>query len=563
MLRLLRQVAGGIALCALYGGMVFAQAAQPSQTRETGRNTAASDEGIPVTDPLVIARCGGCHTRDERGNMQRISWSRATPEGWQDTIKQMILANGLSLTLPEARSIVRYLSSNHGLAPEEARPVMYDPERRIQEETNIPSERLRQDCARCHAFARSLEWRRSAGDWKEFAASHAASYKTRAADEAVEFLVKAAALRTPEWEAWRGRKPAPKLAGIWLVSAYAPGEGAFYGQMQIEDVGDDEYTTRADLRSVRDGSRIVRSGRGMLFGGYSWRGRSSGGPPPGSTPNDLSSEAREVMWFAPDRSFAEGRWFWGQYQEFGFDVKLFRPTSAPMLIALDTPSLRAGSQSRRIRMLGDQFPPEVTTEDLHFGPGVAVRRVVSHTASEIVVEVDVAPSAVSGKRDVALGNSVLPGVLVVYDRIDYVEMRPNSTVAAFGDNTHPKGYQQFEAIGYQRGPDGRLHTADDLDLGPVDATYSVEVFHAAEGASSAFVGAMTPGGLFIPADKNPNNNFDCWVVATAKEARGSNGAPLVGKSYLVVTVPTYVFNGRRYVRDLDRWLDDGPALGGK
>jgi len=512
-----------------------------------------------VTDSLVISKCGTCHARDDRGNMQRISWARTTPEGWQDTVKQMILANGAFLTLPEARSIVRYLSSNHGLAPAEARPVMYDPERRIQEETNIPSDGLRQDCARCHAFARALEWRRSAGDWKEFAASHAARYKTRAAEEAVEFLVSAAPLRTPEWEAWRARKTAPKLAGAWLVSAYLRGRGPFYGQMQIDDAGDDEYLTSADLRSVRDGSRIVRSGRGMLFGGYSWRGRSGGGPPPGSAPNDLRSEAREVMWFAPDGSSAQGRWFWGQYQEFGFDVKLLRPTSAPTLIALDPPSLRAGAQSSRIRMLGDRFPPEVAPADLRFGPDVTVRGVVSHTASEIVVEVDVASGSVSGKRDVALRDSTLPGGLAIYDRIDYVEMRPNSTVASFADNTHPKGYQQFEAIGYQRGPDGRLHTADDLDLGPIDAMYSVEVFHAAEGSSSAFVGAMTPGGLFIPADKNPNNNFDCWVVATAKDARGANGAPLVGKSYLVVTVPTYVFNGRRYVRDLDRWIDDGPA----
>lgn len=27
-----------------------------------------NEEGIPVTDPLVIAKCCGCHTRDERGS---------------------------------------------------------------------------------------------------------------------------------------------------------------------------------------------------------------------------------------------------------------------------------------------------------------------------------------------------------------------------------------------------------------------------------------------------------------------------------------------------------------
>jgi quinohemoprotein amine dehydrogenase len=131
-------------------------------------------------------------------------------------------------------------------------------------------------------------------------------------------------------------------------------------------------------------------------------------------------------------------------------------------------------------------------------------------------------------------------------------------VTSFADGTHPKGYQQFEAIGYQRGPDGRAHTADDLALGPVDVAWAVQVFHALTGSNSDSVGAMNSQGLFTPADKNPNLNFDCWVIATAKDEKDRNGAALVGKSYMVVTVPTYTFNGRRYVRELDRWVDDGP-----
>ena len=96
--------------------------------------------------------------------MQRLSWERTTPEGWQDALKQMILLHSVSVTPAEARSIVKYLSNYHGLAPEEARPVMYDPERRIHEETDIPSEDMRATCAKCHSFARPLSWRRSPGN---------------------------------------------------------------------------------------------------------------------------------------------------------------------------------------------------------------------------------------------------------------------------------------------------------------------------------------------------------------------------------------------------------------
>ena len=57
-----------------------------------------------------------------------------------------------------------------------------------------------------------------------------------------------------------------------------------------------------------------------------------GTTPAGSAPDDLSSEMREAMWFSPDQSHAEGRWFWGEYQEFGFDVKLQRASAEPTLI---------------------------------------------------------------------------------------------------------------------------------------------------------------------------------------------------------------------------------------
>jgi quinohemoprotein amine dehydrogenase len=205
------------------------------------------------------------------------------------------------------------------------------------------------------------------------------------------------------------------------------------------------------------------------------------------------------------------------------------------------------------------LPNQIAPADLDFGSGVSVHAIVSNSPREIVAEVEVAAGAPPGKRDVAFRRSLLPGAVAVYDRIDYLKVTPDSTVAAFGDQAHPKGYQQFEAIGYQRGPDGKSHTADDVALGPVDVAWTLQVFHSTPGSNSDSVGTMNPLGLFTPADRNPNSNFDVWVIATARDEKDASSAPLVGKSYTVVTVPTYTFNGRRYVRDLDRWVDDGPA----
>ncbi|MFX6269942.1 hypothetical protein ABTF75_19150, partial [Acinetobacter baumannii] len=81
-----------------------------------------------------------CHTADAKGNLSRISWVRTTPEGWDQAIKRMVRLNGAAVTPEEAKHIVRYLADSHGLAPEEAKPVSYLVEKRVVDETNIPSE---------------------------------------------------------------------------------------------------------------------------------------------------------------------------------------------------------------------------------------------------------------------------------------------------------------------------------------------------------------------------------------------------------------------------------------
>jgi quinohemoprotein amine dehydrogenase len=312
---------------------------------------------------------------------------------------------------------------------------------------------------------------------------------------------------------------------------------------------DDQFTTRVTLTSVKDGSTISRTGRSLVYAGYAWRGRSKGTPPANAVPDDLASEMREVLWFSPDQNTAEGRWFWGQYQEFGFDVKLQRASADPTLIGADRTALKTGSQAARVRLIAESLPAQIAPADLDFGTGVTVRRIVSHTPTEIVVEVDVAADAVPGKRDIAFGRSVLQSAIAVYDRIDYVKVVPDSALARLGSETHPKGYQQFDAVAYQRGADGKLHTADDVELGPIDVTWSVEEFYAVYGDDDKeFVGSLSPTGFFTPASDGPNpqrkfsrNNYgDVWVVATAKNEKDKDGRPMAGKSYLVVTVPAYI-----------------------
>jgi quinohemoprotein amine dehydrogenase len=539
---------------------------------------AATEEGFPVTDALVIKKCGTCHSKDEKGNLSRISWTRTTPEGWEEAIKRMVRLNGLVLTPEEAKPILKYLATNHGLAPEEAKPVMYMPEHRIQDE-EAPNEAVRTACMNCHALGRPFSWHRTKEEWTLLTTLHSALYQQAEAafrggnrnaasgggaagsapappilDQTIDYLAKNYGLHTPEWAAWRTRMRAPRMAGKWMVSAHILGKGKYYGEMTIAPgAADDEFTTTMKLQPVNGGLAITRTGTSVVYAGYSWRGRSKGTAAPASAaPDDLSSEMREAMWIAPNQSSGEGRWFWGEYQEFGIDVKIQRATSEPLLITTDKSSLKIGSKAQRVRLIGNSFPAQVTAGDLDFGAGVKVTSIVSHTPTQIVADVDVADDAVPGKRDIAVGRSSLQAAIAVYDKVDYIKVLPETALARLGGDAksvHPKGYQQLEAIAFSKGEDGKIHTADDVDLGPVDVSWSVEEFLSVFGDDDKeFVGSLNSTGLFSPNIDGPNpqrkfsrNNYgDVWVVATAKDEKDKDGKALVGKSYLVVTVPTYI-----------------------
>lgn len=555
----------------LWSGPIYSQS---SAARESGQPA----DGIPVTDPLVISKCSGCHRKDEKGNLTRISWERTTPEGWQEVIKRMVRSNGLQLTPDEARAIVKSLSASHGLAPEEAKPVMYMAEHTIPDEA-YPIPTMRTTCASCHAFGRPASWRRSLEEWKLLLNMHIGYYpnaegeaawrrhagedifagagpdaqaaqQPKLVDLAIDYLSKNYPLHTAQWAAWRAKMRAPKLAGTWLVTGHLAGHGDYDGEMVVtRGSSDDEFNTSIKLQPVGGGATIERQGRSVVYTGYAWRGRSMGAAA-GSMPGDVPAETHEALWISPDESQGTGRWFWGAYHEFGFDIKLQRATGAPALLALDRRSLKTGSERQRVSIIGDSLPGQILPADVDFGSGVTVRNVVSHTAREVVVEVDVAANAVSGRRDVVIGHATLPNAIAVYDKVDYIKVLPENSLARLGGGSQrQKGYQQFEAVAYNRGADDKPNTADDIELGPVDVTWSVEEFYERfDDDDKEFVGSLSGTGLFTPALDGPNpqrkqsrdNYGNVWVVGTAKNEKDRFGKPLVGKSYLVVAPPLYV-----------------------
>ncbi len=521
------------------------------------------DGGMPVRNDIVRAKCGACHRTDDKGRMSRISYRRATPENWEKTIKRMVVLNHASLEPADARIILKYLADQQGLAPEEARPVEFEPERRMVEFSYDKDKDTADTCGSCHSIARVLSERRTKEEWELLVAMHRGYYplvdnqpmnggqgfrRTRPMqtepgpdgrppdnrhpmDKALEHLTKTLPLKTSEWAAWSAAMQPPKLAGRWAIIGALPGKGAVYGQVTIaaDPSGADSFTTETRYTVARTGEAVSRTGKALVYTGYQWRGR--------------EGEWRQVMFVERDWKSMSGRWFTGAYDETGVDVKLVRLSGEPAIFGTSVAALKTSSTAQAVRIFGANLPTTLTPADVGLGQGVKATRVVSARPDEIALEIEVAAAAPVGVRDLSLPGAVKTGALVVYDTIDAIKVTPQAGMARVGGNVFPKQFQQFEAVGINNGPDGKPGTADDLDLGIVNVKWSIEEYTATFGDDDAqYVGTLDENGLFTPAVDGPNpkrvgdrNNVgDVWVVAELVER------PLRARAHLLVTVPLYM-----------------------
>ena len=140
----------------------------------------------------------------------------------------------------------------------------------------------------------------------------------------------------------------------------------------------------------------------------------------------------------------------------------------------------------------------------------------------------------------------------VFDRVDSIKVKPDWAMARVGGVAFPKALAQFETWGFSNGADGKADTPDDVELGLVDAQWSMEEFTATyDDDDIKFVGAIdAKTGRFTPNVDGPNpvrvgsrNNIgDVWVVARyAAEAAGDKPAVTHrARAHLLVTVPLYM-----------------------
>ena len=517
---------------------------------------AGAQEGIPVTSPLVEAACGACHASDEAGRMSRISFQRKSAEGWQITVIRMLRTGNVDLSAEDARAVVRYLTDNHGLAPEEERPWFYLAEQRPLQETFEEDEALlAETCSRCHHTARFRLQRRTDEEWDLLKGMHVGYFpviegqtfrggseddadERWAVDRVLDQLKAMYPFETDAFRAYRAKGPGPGIAGRWFLGGRHPGSGPIAGIVEfIPGDADGDYDYRGDVVHA-DGTRERRSGSGVLYGGFSFRGRGEG---------DQLGERRATLMLSDDGESLTGRLFAGRFGEDGLDVELSRLGTGPQVAAVWPPSGRAGSTLDGVRVLGAGFTEEAAAAlDLGTGVGVRSARVVSE--QELLVDLEVADDAPVGYRDVSAGGVRAVDSFAVHDGVDYIRVSPEMALSRVGGVVAPKQYVQFEATGWHAGPDGERFTEDDLDLGPAEVVWTTEEYYIREGdADTRFVGNIGPDGLFTPGLDGPNperelnadNMGDVWVVATHEDE--ATGETLRDRARLVVAPPVFLF----------------------
>ncbi|MDB4913367.1 MAG: peaA [Gemmatimonadetes bacterium] len=514
--------------------------------------------GFVIREPLVIQRCGECHKPDSAGRMERLSYLRKSPEGWEISIRRMAALVGVGLQPSDARTIAKYLSNEQGLAPEEARPARFDAERRQLDYRYTADARTEGTCRACHSMGRVISQRRTRDEWELLVATHRAYYPDvdrqtfrrngfgtdtganaqHPMDIAIAHLARAFPLRTNEWATWSATMRAPRVDGTWLLSGTEPGHGAFTGRLTITKsaTADDEFTTHATYRYVDDGKTVTRDGKSVVYTGFQWRGRSN------EVGMHADSAWREVMFIEPGWQSISGRWFKGGYDEFGMDVSLTRlSTGVPVVAAVTPRSLRAGSANQMLTIIGANLPAGLAANAIDFGPGVHVDRVVHSGGDSISVLVRVDSGATNGARDLFVAGASLRSASVVYDKVHRIRVTPQAGLARVGGVNFPKQFEQFEATAFNNGPDGKPETADDIEIGPVKAAWNLEEYSATfDDDDVKFVGAIDQNGKFTPNIDGPNtkrsgnrNNIgDVWAVATYQGMKA--------RALLLVTVPLYL-----------------------
>ena len=502
---------------------------------------------ISQSPNIVQQQCTGCHLPEADGKLSRISYQRKTPEGWEMTINRMQLIHKLRISnqdnIPSSetkRQLVKYLADHQGLAPSEAKPYRYLIEQDLSVIEDFKPE-LWQMCGRCHSSARFALQRRSEDEWTKLVHYHMGQYPSVeyslygrdrdwyriAIEETVPLLAELYPLETAAWTEWSA-SPKADYSGRWRLVGVMPGKGRLAGYMDVSSQQKDSYQLELTA-TFENGDLLEGNGEAIIFTGYEWRANLK-----------LNGEPyRQVLAASENGNQMKGRIFEKQHPETGIRMTMVREDGISHLLSVVPSNIRPG-EVRSVTLSGTGLQGKV---DL--GVGLQVVDIQSRDKNSITLMVEANKDAAPGLQTVKVGSATLKNALSIYKQVNSLRIVPAYAIARLGDNggSTVKSLAPFTAYGIDHGPDGKIGTEHDVEVGPVQASCTVEPFDesAKKDRDVNFAGKMSAAsGIFTPAGAGPNpernmstnNAGNLKVVAVLEQ----DGHKATGEAQLIVTV---------------------------
>jgi quinohemoprotein amine dehydrogenase len=436
---------------------------------------------------LVRQKCSACHKLDERGKIEVIEETRKSPEEWKHVVDRMIRLNSAAVEDKDFNAVVKELSWQLCLTPEEMAKIAYLNSDENSQYREVPQndleKRMYTACVRCHTWGKIASHRNTLGQWGEARVMHLGLYPTavmqmREMDWPKEFqelvpeLAKLFPFETPEWRQWMADRKDPDLGGKWRVAGYQPGIGYYQGTCAFQaapELGQDEYRIDREIRYA-SGTTVKQSGQGTLYAGYHLRYA--------LTPAAGDRKVEGVFDLDPTAMAFSGKW-WEVVQDtnvFG-NEEMDKADGVLRIVAVFPQSIRKGAKEpQELRVIGVNLPQSLGPADVRFSdPQVTAAGVSLADSGELVVRVSTGEQAAVGPVKIEVKGATYHNPLTVYDRIQGVRVFPalGRARVACGPAYPPQGVQ-FVARAVNYGPDGKEGTADDLMLEPVNAKWWLE-----------------------------------------------------------------------------------------
>lgn len=489
---------------------------------------------------IIETKCVACHTPTSQG-FSRISDQRKTPEAWFMTVDRMQKDHGLVITKEQEQSVVKYLSDTQGLNYEESKDFRYILEKTPNYQEKFDDTLFVEMCARCHSGARVGLQRRTQGEWDNLVNFHLGKFPTleyQALARDRDWLDIAQKQIVPYLKNTYGNEKKFELKAIdfegsWTLFGHKLGDGDFSATLKLTKTSKDNYNLTLNGKFI-DGRELNATGSAIVYSGYEFRAKLD--------VNGVSYN--QIFAVNPETLQLSGSMFETLHPEEYSYVKGLKSTNKDTsILGIYPTSLKAG-ETTTLTIIGNNLD-----KNIKLSQGLKLNKILEAASNKLVLDATASSKYDVKEIDFTINSKKFEKEFVVYKKLDGLTITPNYAISRIGDGggAMPKQHAIFEAYGVIAGSDGKVGTADDINIGKVDAKWNIEAFdeRAIEDEDVKYVGTIDSfSGRFTPSFAGPNpkrkfstnNAGNIKVVATYKDGVETYKAD----SHMMVTVQKWV-----------------------